>query len=87
MFEPGSAGATTAGGCLPTALVFALMALPVYLVLAAISRMARAYYGFDPAGHGDDGPALRICGQCHNTVLEPDFAHCPYCGAALPDGD
>lgn len=64
--------------------IFVLMALPVYLVLAAISRMARAYYGFGVTDV-DDGPPLRICGQCHNTVLEPEFAHCPYCGAALAD--
>lgn len=76
--EPGGPG-----GCLATAAIFVLMAAPVYLVLAAITRMARAYYGFGPSDE-DDGPPLRICEACHNTVLEREYAHCPYCGAALP---
>ena len=70
------------GGCLATGAIFLLMAAPVYLVLAAITRMARAYYGFG-ADAVDDGPPLRICAACHNTVLEPDYVHCPYCGAEL----
>lgn len=70
------------GGCLATAAIFLLMAAPVYLVLAAITRMARAYYGFG-APVEDEGPPLRICAACHNTVLESDYTHCPYCGAEL----
>jgi hypothetical protein len=71
------------GACLSTVAVFLLLVAPLVLLFRAIVRLARQAYGFDPQ-LPDDGPALRVCARCHNSVLEPDFDHCPYCGAALP---
>lgn len=69
-------------GCLRTLALFALVASPVYLLLRVVARTARQLYGFDPE---PDEPPLRICQNCHNTVLEGDWTHCPYCGQPLPD--
>ena len=77
-----AAGDGAPGGCLATLSIFLLLTLPVYALLRAIAGMARAYYGFGGAPV-DDGPPLRVCGGCHNTVLEQDFSHCPYCGRSL----
>jgi hypothetical protein len=63
-----------------TLLVFVLLVAPVYLTLRFLVGLVRHAYGFDG---GDEGDPLRICARCHNTVLEPDFQHCPYCGAEL----
>jgi hypothetical protein len=68
---------------LAVALLFALLVAPLYLMLRFLVRLARVAYGFEP--ERDAGPPLRICGACHNTVLERDFVHCPYCGTAMPD--
>jgi hypothetical protein len=68
-------------GCLATIAAFALVATPVYLVMRFLVGLVRQAYGFD--GAGDQGPPLRICSSCHNTVLESDYTHCPYCGAVL----
>ena len=66
-----------------TVLLFVLFAAPFVLLMRALGRLARVSYGFvEP--EEDDGPVLRVCASCHNTVLEEDFAHCPYCGAPLP---
>jgi hypothetical protein len=62
--------------------MFAIIVLPVYLVMRYFVKLIRLAYGFDGA-EADDGPPLRICSQCHNTVLEDDFTHCPYCGNSL----
>ena len=70
-------------GCLPVIAVFLLIVTPLYLVMRFFVSLVRQAYGFDTPD--DDGPPLRICGRCHNTVLEPDFQHCPYCGNALAD--
>lgn len=73
--------ATDGAGCLRTVAIFALVASPVYLLLRVIARSARQMYGFDPP---PDEPPLVVCTQCHNTVLEAAWNHCPYCGAVLP---
>jgi hypothetical protein len=70
-------------GCLKTAAVFLLLMAPVYYLLRLFVKLVRYAYGFDDLP-GDEGPPLRVCGSCHNTVLEPEFEHCPYCGAQLP---
>jgi uncharacterized paraquat-inducible protein A len=77
----------TAGpvGCAYTCGVFLLVAAPVYLVMRWIASLARDAYGFGPQEETADAP-LRVCPACHNTVLESDYAHCPYCGAELPPG-
>jgi len=73
--------------CLASLGAFLLIATPLYLMLRYFVRLIRWRYGFDTDGE-DDGPPLRICGGCHNTVLEPDFQHCPYCGRLLDaEGD
>lgn len=80
------------GLLLRTCLTFLVIVAPLYLVFRWFVKLVRQAYGFaeEPV---DEGPPLRICGSCHNTVLELDFVHCPYCGAALsalteskPDG-
>jgi uncharacterized paraquat-inducible protein A len=68
-------------GCLVTALVFLLIVAPLYLLLRFFVKVIRAAYGFDQAA--DDEPPLRICAACHNSILEEDYQHCPYCGAPL----
>lgn len=67
-------------GCLRTLAIFALVASPVYLLLRVVAKTARQLYGFD---RPPDEPPLVICQQCHNTVLETGWLHCPYCGAPL----
>jgi hypothetical protein len=76
---------TWSGGfdCLKGILVFLLFVAPIYLTLRFLVKMARIYYGFDPLVP-DDGPPIRVCDRCNNTVLEPEYAHCPYCGELLP---
>jgi hypothetical protein len=63
--------------------VFLVLMAPLYLMFRFLVRLARAAYGFDPGGE-DEGPPLRICPACHNTVMEADFRDCPYCGRPLP---
>lgn len=70
-------------GCLRTLAAFFIIVSPLYLLMRFFVRMIRVYYGFD-TGDPDAGPPLRVCDGCHNTVLEPDYQHCPYCGRALP---
>ncbi len=72
-----------AAACLYTVAVFLVIVAPLYLMLRFFVRLIRAYYGFDPVPD-DPGPPLRVCAGCHNTVLEKDFTHCPYCGQTLP---
>ena len=69
--------------CARGLLVFLAIVAPIYLVMRSLVRLTRIRYGFveDPV---DDGPELRICQRCGNTVMELDFQHCPYCGLALP---
>lgn len=69
--------------CLKGIFVFLLFMAPIYLTMRFLVKLARIYYGFDPLDP-DDGPPIRVCDRCSNTVLEPDFAHCPYCGELLP---
>lgn len=69
-------------GCLRTLAIFALVASPVYLLLRVVARTARQLYGFDAP---PDEPPLVICQQCHNTILEEGWRHCPYCGAPLAE--
>lgn len=71
-------------GCLRTVAVFALIVAPLYLLLRFFVKVVRQAYGFD-AEPPDDEPPLRICRACHNTVMERDFDHCPYCGSRMPD--
>jgi hypothetical protein len=70
------------GVAIRTCLTFMLVVAPVYLVFRFFVKLVRQAYGFDPPPP-EDGPPLRICAGCHNTVLEADFTHCPYCGAVL----
>jgi len=72
---------------LAVAAVFAVLVAPVYLMFRFFVKLIRVYYGFDV--DAAEGPPLRICGACHNTVMEREFAHCPYCGAPMvsPPGD
>ncbi len=72
------------GGCVRTAAIFVLVASPVYLLLRVVARTARQLYGFDAA---PAEPPLVICQRCHNSVLEPGWSHCPYCGAPLSSPD
>lgn len=74
---------SSAVACLSTVAVFLVIVAPLYLMLRFFVRLIRAYYGFD-AVPDDAGPPLRVCAGCHNTVLEADFMHCPYCGRPLP---
>jgi hypothetical protein len=74
------------GVALRTCATFLLIAAPCYLVFRWLVKLARQAYGFDVPAE-DEGPPLRICARCHNTVLEPEFSHCPYCGAPLPAAD
>lgn len=69
--------------CLGSIAVFLLIVTPIYLMLRYFVKLIRWSYGFDVPPE-DPGPPLRICQGCHNTVLEPDFQHCPYCGLPLP---
>jgi uncharacterized paraquat-inducible protein A len=64
------------------AAAFLLVAAPLYLLMRAIVKLVRDAYGFSES-ETDPGPPLTICGACHNTVMESDFVHCPYCGAKL----
>jgi hypothetical protein len=67
------------------AAIFFVVIAPVYLILRFFVGLVRDAYGFRvPA---DPGPEYRICGSCHNTVMEDDFSHCPYCGTELPRPD
>lgn len=76
------------GACLKTLALFFLIISPLYLMLRFFVGLIRAYYGFDEAGTDEaQGPPLRICSACHNTVMEADFQHCPYCGRPLPQAD
>ena len=82
--DPPSASAPL--GCLSTLAMFVIIVSPLYLLLRFFVRLIRAAYGFDgPAA--ENGPPLRICDGCHNTVLERDFQHCPYCGRPLQSFD
>lgn len=63
------------------ALAFVVVAAPVYALARLLVRLARQAYGFSTSE--DSGPDHRICAACHNTVMEDDFRHCPYCGAEL----
>jgi hypothetical protein len=63
---------------------FLLVSAPVYLLMRVLVKLVRQAYGFQPAPP-DDGPPLRICQSCQNTVMESDFSHCPSCGAPLPE--
>lgn len=64
---------------------FVVVVAPLYLMLRFLVMLTRNYYGFDAGdAEADAGPPLRICQGCHNTVLETDFTHCPYCGRPLP---
>lgn len=71
------------GLALRTSLTCLLIVLPLYLLLRYFVKLVRQAYGFEPQPE-EDGPPLRVCGACHNTVLEADFVHCPYCGGPLP---
>jgi hypothetical protein len=70
-------------GTLRIFLVGLLIVAPIYLFLAFFVRIVREAYGFIEIPK-DSGPPLRVCYQCDNTVLEPAYVHCPYCGNDLP---
>jgi len=72
--------------CLQTVAVFAILIAPLYLLLRLFVKAVRQTYGFDTEAP-DEEPPLRICARCHNTVMEREFAHCPYCGALMPDAE
>jgi hypothetical protein len=82
MLQP-TAGGPDPPGCLTIVAVFLAIMAPLYLLFRFFVRLVRQAYGFDSPG-ADEGPPLRVCFGCNNTVLEADFAHCPYCGAELP---
>jgi hypothetical protein len=60
-----------------------LIVAPIYLFLAFFVRIVREAYGFVEIPE-DTGPPLRVCYQCDNTILDPAYVHCPYCGNDLP---
>ena len=66
------------------AAAFLLVAAPMYLLMRALVKLVREAYGFSVT-EPDPDPPLLICSSCHNTVMESDFIHCPYCGAKLPE--
>ena len=68
--------------CAATLAAFIVLVLPVYVLFRVFVESVRAGYGFGVPP--DDGPPLRICPGCDNTVMEDDFTHCPYCGRPLP---
>lgn len=77
-------GGEDGAGGLATWVLFLLLAAPSIMLLRMLGRLARVRYGFgDPPV--DDGPPIRVCGECHNTVLETDYTHCPYCGSQLTE--
>lgn len=61
-----------------------LLIAPIYLLMRVFVKLVRQTYGFEPV-KTPPGPPLRICQKCHNTVLETEYSHCPYCGAPLPE--
>ncbi len=65
-------------------LTFFLIVTPIYLFMLFFVRIVRESYGFVGV-RDDDGPPIRVCYQCNNTVLEPGYVHCPYCGEPLPE--
>lgn len=77
---------TSPGVFVQTCVIFLVIVAPLYLVFRWFVGLIRQAYGFADEPE-DDGPPLRICGSCHNTVLERDFQHCPYCGAPLPGAE
>lgn len=74
--------AAQGAGCGRILFVLLLILTPIYLYFRYFMKVVRAYYGFSDAE--DEGPPIRVCPSCHNTVLETDFSHCPYCGLELP---
>lgn len=80
--ETMSQEAAQGAGCGRILFVLLLILTPIYLYFRYFMKVVRAYYGFSDAK--DEGPPIRVCPSCHNTVLETDFSHCPYCGLELP---
>jgi hypothetical protein len=77
---------TGAGGCVGVGVAFLVLMAPVYWLFRTLVKLTRIAGGFAPAP-SDDGPPLRICPSCHNTVLEPEFERCPYCAGGLSPVD
>lgn len=75
-------GGADGPGSVTTWAIFILLTAPFVFLLRAIGRLARVRYGFAEFPE-DDGPPLRVCAACHNSVLEADYRHCPYCGEPL----
>lgn len=73
----------TAWGLGKLLLMFLVIVAPAWLLMRSLVKLARLRYGFIP-DPPDDGPPLRVCFGCNNSVLEPGFSHCPYCGKVLP---
>lgn len=71
-------------GCLGVLAIFGLLTLPVYFVLRTYVTLIRQSYGFERAPPDEEYP-VRVCPNCHNTIMEDDFQHCPYCGTPLPE--
>jgi len=69
--------------CLATIAIFAVLVAPLYLVFRLLVGLVRDAYGFS-SGDSERMELCRVCGGCHNTVMEPDFEACPYCGRPLP---
>lgn len=69
-------------GGVKTFATFLLIMAPVYYLFRVLAKLAREEYGFGEA-ESDQGPPLRVCVGCRNTVLEADFVHCPYCGRVM----
>ena len=64
-------------------LVGLLIVAPLYLFLTFFVRIVREAYGFvEPPP--DAGPPIRVCFGCDNSILDPSYVHCPYCGSDLP---
>ena len=68
--------------CLKALVVLFIFLVPFYLMMRMLAKFTRIRYGFDTEPE-DDFPPLRVCFQCNNSVLEPEYAHCPYCGSEL----
>ena len=80
--RPIAAGDASPNGLLGI-FIFLLFVTPFYLFMRWLSKLARIRYGLDD-GELEDGPPLRVCEKCYNSVLEMDWDHCPYCGQRLP---
>ena len=72
----------SATGGVKTLATFLLIMAPVYYLFRVLVKLVRQAYGFSDEDT-DQEPPLQVCMSCGNTMLESDYAHCPYCGSAM----